>query len=392
MAAFEEQQPDLLKSICDIALHGSAAQEKRQYESVRSVKTLDELTSALHEKGFHLSRSATYLRLLPRRLNTSEGRRHVKTVPVKLLRASNAKHSDHQDGKFCTATIRSLEQIASLVGPDEVAFLSQDDKARVVIGLTAANKQAPMLMHVEYKVTLPDHDWVVAQRHKLIPSVTAGIEIKRNGLGQAEAVGYSGPTYIGIRSGKHASSTAYSHAVDFNRLMQLEEFDSIMKTDGLVKPIVIIIVDGGPDENPRYRKVIQVAVHHFLEHNLDAIFIATNAPGRSAFNRVERRMAPLSKELAGLIIPHDHFGSHLDSQLRTTDEELEKKNFRFAGETLAEVWGDLTIDGFPTTAEYIDPDCSEVDPESLEFRDQNWFDVHVRTSQYCLQIVKCDDR
>lgn len=50
-----------------------------------------------------------------------------------------------------------------------MCFLSQDDKARVVIGLAAANKQAPILMHVEYKVSLPDHDWVVAQRHKLIP-------------------------------------------------------------------------------------------------------------------------------------------------------------------------------------------------------------------------------
>lgn len=309
-----------------------------------------------------------------------------------MLRASNAKHSDHQDARFCTATIRSLEEIAALVGPDEIAFLGQDDKARVALGLTAANKQAPMLMHVEYEITHPDHDSLVAQRHKLIPSVTAGIEVKRNGLGQAEAVGYSGPTYIAIRSGKHASSTAYSHAADFKRLLELEEIDSTMKMDGLVKPIVIITVAGGPDENPRYRKVIQVAVHHFLEHNLDALFIATNAPGSSAFNRLERRMAPLSKELVGLIIPHDHFGSHLDSQLRTTDEELEKKNFKFAGETLAGVWGDLSIDGFPTVAEYVDPDTSEVDPETLECRDQGWFDVHVRTSQYCLQIVKCDNR
>lgn len=92
--------------------------------------------------------------------------------------------------------------MSSLLGPDEVAFLSQDDKARVAIGITAANKQAPLLMHLEYRVTLPDHDWVVANRHKLIPSVYAGIHIKPNGMGQREAVGYSGPTYVAIRSGK----------------------------------------------------------------------------------------------------------------------------------------------------------------------------------------------
>lgn len=58
--------------------------------------------------------------------------------------------------------------------------------------------------------------------------------------------------------------------------------------------------------------------------------VATNAPGRSAFNRVERRMAPLSKELSGVILEHDHYGSHLDNQGRTVDVDKELKNFEFA--------------------------------------------------------------
>ncbi len=53
--------------------------------------------------------------------------------------------------------------------------MSLDDKSHVPIGLSAANKQAPLLMHLEYRVKLPDHDWVVAAGHKLIPSVYAGI-------------------------------------------------------------------------------------------------------------------------------------------------------------------------------------------------------------------------
>lgn len=76
------------------------------------------------------------------------------------------------------------------------------------IGLTAANKQSPLLMHVEYCVQLPDHDWVVASKHKLVPSVYAAAQIKANKTGNPNAVGYSGPTYITIRSGKHSSSTA----------------------------------------------------------------------------------------------------------------------------------------------------------------------------------------
>ncbi|XP_041786821.1 uncharacterized protein LOC121602122 [Anopheles merus] len=250
----EENQPELLAAIVSIALHGSAAEDKRHDESIRSVKTLSELQEALQLQGYQISRSATYLRLMPKRSNTQEGKRHVTTVPVKLLRATNDKHMKHQDGEFCTTTIHMLEEMSSLLGPKEVVFLSQDDKARVAIGVTAANKQAPLLMHMECRVTLPDHDWVVANRHKLIPSVYAGITIKPNGNGQREAVGYSGPTYVAIRSGKHSSSTAYSHGLDYERLLDLPEFDVIMHYQGNVKPVHVVTVDGGPNENPRYRK------------------------------------------------------------------------------------------------------------------------------------------
>ena len=178
----EQEQSLLLKAIVDIALHGSASDSKRRSEIYRSVKTLDELTEALNADGFHISRSAVYLRLLPRRSSSLEGKRHVKTVPVKLAKPYNDMHKNHVDGAFCTATIRHLEELASMLGPSEVCFLSQDDKARVPIGLTAANKQSPLVMHVEYRVKLPDHDWVVAARHHLIPSVYSAICITPNGL------------------------------------------------------------------------------------------------------------------------------------------------------------------------------------------------------------------
>jgi len=55
-------------------------------------------------------------------------------------------------------------------------------------------------------------------------------------------------------------------------------------------------------------------------------------------NRVERKMAPLSRELSGLILPHDHYGSHLDKKGNAVDPQLEVKNFAFAGKALADVW------------------------------------------------------
>ena len=121
--------------------------------------------------------------------------------------------------------------------------------------MTAAHKQSPAIMHLEYRIRLPDHDWVIAERHKLIPSVYGAMRIEKGGMGRPDAVTYSGPTYIAIRSGKHSSSTAKTHHSDFNRILQLPEF-----ADFASKPVVIFSVDGGPDENPRYPKVIASAI------------------------------------------------------------------------------------------------------------------------------------
>ncbi len=127
---------------------------------------------------------------------------------------------------------------------------------------------------------------------------------------------------------------------------------------------------------------------YFLQHDLDAFYLATNAPGRSAYNRVERRMAPLSHDLAGLVLPHDSFGTHLNAKNETVDEELEVKNFAKAGEILAEVWSKTVIDGYDTVAEYIQPEYETPITE----KDQQWHAKHVRESQYLLQVVKCDDQ
>ena len=86
------------------------------------------------------------------------------TGPVKLIRVQNNHHAKNIDGLLCTATITHLKE----------CFLSQGDKARVPIGLTATNEQSPLLMLLEYRVCLPDHNWVVAAGQKLIPSVWSG--------------------------------------------------------------------------------------------------------------------------------------------------------------------------------------------------------------------------
>lgn len=101
-------------------------------------------------------------------------------------------------------------------------------------------------------------------------------------------------------------------------------------------------------------------------------------------------MAPLSRLLSGVILPHDSYGSHLDASGKTKDNELEVKNFRKAGETLAEIWSNCKIDSYQVEAEYIDPAESQLN--TVQTKSEKWLAKHVRQSQYLMQIVKCDDQ
>ena len=123
---------ELIEAICRIAIPGSAAHERRRNEVIRTVKSLDQLTEALHQEGYDLKRSAVYLHLLPRNSRTIEGKRHVYTAPDKLFKAQNSKHASHVSTKFARSSIKDLEEIATILGPEEVIFHSMDDKAKVL--------------------------------------------------------------------------------------------------------------------------------------------------------------------------------------------------------------------------------------------------------------------
>ena len=75
----------------------------------------------------------------------------------------------------------------------------------------------------------------------------------------------------------------------------------------------------------------------------DVLIHVVNAAGLSAFNPVKRQMAPLSHDLAGFILPHDHYSTHQNSSGKTVDEELEKSNFLAAAEALSDVWSNTVI-------------------------------------------------
>ena len=147
-------------------------------------------------------------------------------------------------------------------------------------------------MHIEYQVPLPDHGFVVDSKHKLIPWAIGNMKFVKSKDFPNDVVSYTGTTYIAIRSAKLADSLAFHHLRDLNKVRSLPKLtDSFQDKSSKEKKVMIVTVDGGLDENPRYANTINWAIDYLNEHDLDAYFVVTNAPARSAFNRVEKRMS-----------------------------------------------------------------------------------------------------
>jgi len=117
-------------------------------------------------------------------------------------------------------------------------------------------------------------------------------------------------------------------------------------------------------------------------------------------------MATLSKKVAGITLPIDNFGNHLNSQGKVRDHELGLQNFHYAGEKLANLWRRDPIYGKPVLVEYIDQPStpfSDISFPDKEIVPQNetedheisvpwsWIENHCVICQYSLDIRKCNN-
>ena len=102
-------------------------------------------------ESYVLSHQALYHRLVPRSPDSNEGKRHVRTVPVKIRKTQNNLRNRYKDANFYFATKQCMKDIASLFAAENVFVSSVGDKEKVTIEVTAATKQYSLVMHVIMK-------------------------------------------------------------------------------------------------------------------------------------------------------------------------------------------------------------------------------------------------
>ncbi|GET00604.1 hypothetical protein GLOIN_2v1766467 [Rhizophagus clarus] len=119
-----------------------------------------------------------------------------------LIQYSDLHKHIHECIKFGTADKKRKKEII------------KDDKAKVPLGISTVGKTFQTLQSFQEPVTLLDHDFPII------------------------------------------STSSSTHMSNLNSLIQDNRFDGILKINGQIKPIWILLVDGGPDENLHHIKNI----------------------------------------------------------------------------------------------------------------------------------------
>ncbi|CAG8716866.1 16537_t:CDS:2 [Gigaspora margarita] len=187
-----------------------------------------------------------------------------------------------------------------------------------------------------------DHDFPVGSKMKLIPSVYLIIDPANSNnslrLGQLS---------IFVRPEYFVGTSSLTHISDLQSIITNQQFAGALIKEDKIKPIFVLL---------------------------------------SAYNPVERSMASLSEKLAGITLPIDNFGLHLDSQGKVLDEDLYVDQMR---QPFAEL---------ESTSEYRAPDTALLLdqnngflPPIMKAKDQHYINP-IHALQYCdkLKILPYD--
>ncbi|CAG8641988.1 30528_t:CDS:2 [Gigaspora margarita] len=292
-----------------------------------------------------------------KRINSLNAKRHHHAMAIQINSVSRNEMPKHIDEHYCLQMVKDAKQFASAFASYSV-IISQDDKAKVSLGILAVGRIFKNIQIAHELVEVPDHDFPKGSKQKLIPSVylTIDLEDSNDSL-------HNGQLLIFIRPQWLLKTSSLTHIVDLIQIVENPDLSSKLKLEDEFKPILVLLVDNGPDENPRHLKNIKEYCKLFIELNLDYFTIRTHAPGQSAYNPVERSMSTLSEKLAGIVLPIDNFGSYLDSNDH--------------------------IHGKEVFIEYVDEQIDSFN-KALDIS-WSWIEIHYQICQYFLDIRKCNN-
>ncbi|CAG8818743.1 25125_t:CDS:2 [Gigaspora margarita] len=289
------------------------------------------------------------------------------------------EEEDYPDSHYCLASVKSAHTFAATFH-DHSIIISQNDKSKVPLGIPAVGQTFKSIETINEPVSISDHDFPLGRKMKLIPSIYLLINPNNtnNSFCSGHLTIYNRPEYF-------VGTTVLTHMANLISITNSEDYDEVIHIEEKIKPLWVLLVDGGPDENPKHLKnIIEFCkLFHFL--NFDYLTVHTYAPGQSSFNPMERGMAPLSSKLAGIVLSIDYYSTHLNSQGKVIKEELAKENFCFLGEKLCDIWQHDQSHRRNVRTTYVDTHIDMFDNNKISWQ---WIEDHCQICRYSLDIRK----
>ncbi|CAG8831689.1 17413_t:CDS:2, partial [Gigaspora margarita] len=265
-----------------VKVESGAADEKQRKEIVK-VQIIENLRKSLEENyNVYMARTMLNNYLLPRQANSIAVRAHHHLAWVVVSGVSHTETRDHPDRHNCLASVKCAKQFASLFANVSV-IISQDDKAKVGLGVPAVSRTFSTLQSINEPVKVADYDFLAGFSQLLVLSWSFGTSL-------------------------------LTHMQNLQCLTQDPQYDEALKTNSKIRPIWMLLVNGGLDENLRHLKKHKNICQIFKKFNLDYL----------------SEMATLSGKLAGITLPIDYFGTHLNTQGNVIHPELALQNFKYA--------------------------------------------------------------
>ncbi|GBB88013.1 hypothetical protein RclHR1_14510010 [Rhizophagus clarus] len=344
--SFLIKNPDLLEKM-HASVEFGAADYKRRKEIIK-VRTIKHFREKMNEDyGIYMAKSTLQNYMQPKHPGSKEAQRHHHPAQIHFAVVRRDEMNSHIDEHYCLASVKGVKSFATAF-PQDVLIISQDDKAKVPLGMAAVGRTFKTIQTTNELVSVPDHDFPKVVKYKLVLSVYLLI----NPSDTNDSL-RSGKVRIFICPEYFLSTSCETHMVDLMSITKEENFREFTHNGD-------------------------------SKLDLDYLTVRTHAPGQSAYNPVERSMASLSGKLAGIELNAFTYGNHLGSvegKITITDRDLGRNNFRHAGERLCELWSWDNINGHPVITTYVE-DHDQADFLDIEEGSWDWIDWHAQICRY----------
>ncbi|GES79777.1 hypothetical protein GLOIN_2v1783204 [Rhizophagus clarus] len=182
--------------------------------------------------------------LLPHQSNFIAARAYHHSAWVAIASILYTKIRDHPDDYYCFASVKNAKQFATIFANKTIIIL-QNDKAKIGLKVPAVSQIFHTLQSVHEPVNVADHDFPLKNGQKLVPSVY--LMIKPN---KSHVELQTGQLAIFICCQWSLGTSLLSHMQDLKNLTLNLKYNDILKTNGEIQPIWVLLVDEGPDMTP----------------------------------------------------------------------------------------------------------------------------------------------